>query len=256
LNVISTRVENLIDNILIRFWPGAYRCYETSKEALNLAKESNDIYLKGFILSLHGTVCYFKGKFDKAESSLTEGLALSEKTSVLMVASLAAFFFGNICCEKGDLKKAKGYYKKAIFPLKNGGINPSWVRLFKICTAKINLRENGTGIDINTLYNYSHTNKIKVWDGWFSRLIAEILMNMEGKYKSEAEDWIKGAIELDENRGLRWNLAKDYAVYSELFKKNGDSVKAKENINKAIGIFKECGADGWVEKYEKELAAL
>jgi hypothetical protein len=30
--------------------------------------------------------------------------------------------------------------------------------------------------------------------------------------------------------------------------------KVKENLDKAINIFKECGADGWVEKYEKDLA--
>ncbi len=28
------------------------------------------------------------------------------------------------------------------------------------------------------------------------------------------------------------------------------------NLGKAIEILKECGADGWVEKYEKELALL
>jgi hypothetical protein len=39
-------------------------------------------------------------------------------------------------------------------------------------------------------------------------------------------------------------------------KNEGDRQKAKENMNKAIEILKECGADGWVEKYEKELAAL
>jgi hypothetical protein len=32
--------------------------------------------------------------------------------------------------------------------------------------------------------------------------------------------------------------------------------KAKEDLNRAIEIFKECGADGWVEKYAKELASL
>jgi len=32
--------------------------------------------------------------------------------------------------------------------------------------------------------------------------------------------------------------------------------KARENLDKAIEIFKECGADGWVEKYEKDLAIL
>jgi hypothetical protein len=30
-------------------------------------------------------------------------------------------------------------------------------------------------------------------------------------------------------------------------------LEAKENLGRAIEIFKECGASGWVEKYEKEL---
>ncbi len=32
--------------------------------------------------------------------------------------------------------------------------------------------------------------------------------------------------------------------------------KVQENFGKAIEILKECGADGWVEKYEKELGSL
>ena len=36
----------------------------------------------------------------------------------------------------------------------------------------------------------------------------------------------------------------------------GDATKAKEKLVKAIDILKECGADGWVEKYEKELASI
>jgi len=51
-------------------------------------------------------------------------------------------------------------------------------------------------------------------------------------------------------------LARNYVVYAELYKKEGDQSKAKENLKKAIEILKECGADGWVEKYEKELASL
>ena len=31
---------------------------------------------------------------------------------------------------------------------------------------------------------------------------------------------------------------------------------SRENLNKSIEILKDCGADGWVEKYEKELASL
>jgi hypothetical protein len=29
-------------------------------------------------------------------------------------------------------------------------------------------------------------------------------------------------------------------------------IKSEKNLIKAIEICKECGADGWVEKYEKE----
>jgi hypothetical protein len=51
-------------------------------------------------------------------------------------------------------------------------------------------------------------------------------------------------------------LGHDYALYADLFKRKGDSLKTQENFGKAIEILKECGADGWVEQYEKELATL
>jgi hypothetical protein len=50
-----------------------------------------------------------------------------------------------------------------------------------------------------------------------------------------------------------FNLGKDYVLYADLFKRKGDRPKAKENLGKAIEILKECGADGWVARYEKEL---
>jgi len=53
-----------------------------------------------------------------------------------------------------------------------------------------------------------------------------------------------------------WHLAQDYALYANLFKRKDDLPKAKENLNKAIEILKECDSDGWVERYEKELAEL
>lgn len=55
---------------------------------------------------------------------------------------------------------------------------------------------------------------------------------------------------------MMWNIARDYALYADLFKRKGDLPKRKENLNKAIKTFKDCGADGWVTKYEKELAEL
>lgn len=55
---------------------------------------------------------------------------------------------------------------------------------------------------------------------------------------------------------MMFNLGKDYVLYAELFKRKGDRLKAQESLGKAIEILKECGADGWIEKYEKKLATL
>ena len=79
---------------------------------------------------------------------------------------------------------------------------------------------------------------------------------LDDQRMSEAEDWVKQAIEADKRNGTMWSLGGDYAFYAELFKRKGNHSKAKENLAKAIDIFKECGADGWRKKYEEELSAL
>ena len=85
---------------------------------------------------------------------------------------------------------------------------------------------------------------------------------MEGDFYSNSGLWeyalkiLRNAEAEFKDMGMDYWLARTYAVYSELYSKEGDQTNAKENLNKAIEILKECGADGWVEKYEKELAAL
>jgi hypothetical protein len=37
-----------------------------------------------------------------------------------------------------------------------------------------------------------------------------------------------------------------------VFRNKRDPSRAKENLYKAIEIFKECKPDGWVERYEKK----
>lgn len=97
---------------------------------------------------------------------------------------------------------------------------------------------------------------LKVYEGLKARCIGEILLNLDDQHLSEAEDWIKKAIETNKKNDMKWCLANDYALYAELFKRKGDQSKAKENLTKAIEIFKQCGADGFLEKAEEELAAL
>jgi tetratricopeptide (TPR) repeat protein len=111
-------------------------------------------------------------------------------------------------------------------------------------------------VNLESLYTHSQNNKVKILEGWIQRYIGEILLNIDDQHIPEAEHWIQKAIEADQKNRMMFHLGKDYALYAELFKRKGDRLKVQENLGKAIEILKECGADGWVEKYEKEPATL
>ena len=55
---------------------------------------------------------------------------------------------------------------------------------------------------------------------------------------------------------MRCSLGLDYALYGDLFSRQRDRAQAQLNLGKAIQILRECGADGWVRKYEEEMAKL
>ena len=112
-------------------------------------------------------------------------------------------------------------------------------------------------IDLDSLYELKRANKIKLYDGMLARHIAEILLNLDNGYIPEAEEWIKKAIATDTQNGMVWwHLARDYALYGELFKRKDDALKAGEHLTKAVEIFADCGADGWMKKYRKQLALI
>jgi hypothetical protein len=48
----------------------------------------------------------------------------------------------------------------------------------------------------------------------------------------------------------------DYAMYADIFIKEGKNREAKEKFSEAIDIFEDCGADGWVVKYREKLGNL
>ena len=133
---------------------------------------------------------------------------------------------------------------------------PSWVGWGKVALARLKVINKEKDVNLESLYAHSRNNKMKIIEGWIQRYIGDILLNIDDQHLSEAEYWIQKAIESDERNQTMFHLAKDYAFYADLFKRRGDRLKTQENLGKAIEILKECGADGWVAKYEKELAKL
>ncbi len=50
---------------------------------------------------------------------------------------------------------------------------------------------------------------------------------------------------------MMFHLGRNYVPQAEPFKRKADLPKAKKNLIKAIEIFKDCGADGWVTKAQR-----
>jgi len=238
------------------FYGKADLAYQMSQESLRMAQESGDIYLKGMAYSSYGMACYCRGIFEKAENSLLQALPLCEKTALLGWGTWGTGFLGHSYVEMGKYKKALYTYKRGISILVPVRLFPFWINLWKIAIARLKVFSNDQDIKLSKVFEHYRNINVKVAKGWAARYVAEILLNMDNRHLSEAGDWARKAFEVDESNGTMWSLACDYALYAELFIRKGDQSKAKENLNKAIEIFEECGADGWVEKYEKKLATL
>ena len=154
-----------------------------------------------------------------------------------------------------EYEASQKHCQRAIAISQDNSLGPSQINSRKLALLRTNLMLN-TNIDLKSMYALSNEIKIQVSKSAAQRYICEILLVLDDSLISEAEDWIKRAIEFDKRNGMMFYSGRDYVLYSELFKRKEDFPKVKENLTKAIKIFKERGADGWVEKYEKELEKL
>jgi tetratricopeptide (TPR) repeat protein len=230
--------------------------FQTTDEALQIAEESGDIFSKGISYGSHGISCYGKGLLQEAEKHLLKGVEFCERINLPTWNAAARFYLGETYLEMGNFSKSKEHYEKGYWLLEHNRLFPSIAGLGKVASARSKVMDKEKDVDLESLYAHSRNNKVKAAEGWIQRYIGEILLNIDDQHISEAEHWIQKAIEADKRNRMMFNLGKGYALYADLLKRKGDRLKAQENLGKAIEIFKECGADGWVTKAEKDLATL
>jgi class 3 adenylate cyclase/tetratricopeptide (TPR) repeat protein/ABC-type lipoprotein export system ATPase subunit len=230
--------------------------YQTSQEALRIANESSDIFSKGFADFALGLSCLLKRCLKEAEEHLLKSADLFQKCNLLFYAAIANSYLSAIYLDMGEYETSKKTSERAISFLQHSSRAPVYIIWNKIFITLAKVMNNEKDINLNEIFKWHEDIKSKPAKGLVSNFIGKILLNIDDQHISEAEDWIKRSIETNQQYGMRWNLAQDYGLYGEFFKRKGDLPKAKENLTKSIEIFKECGADGWVGKYEKELTSL
>jgi class 3 adenylate cyclase/tetratricopeptide (TPR) repeat protein len=230
--------------------------YRTSDDALRLAEESGDVYSGAFAHICHGYSCYCKGFLERAEEHLLKGIDFSERMNIPSAFSMGYFWLGDTYFNMGDYERSRDCYEKVTSRLERMGLFLPFLNASRIGLARARVMSKETDVDFESLYGYQAKNNWRMFDGWMPRYVGEILLNIDEKHMSEAEDWISKAIEADSKNGMMLYLGQDYAAYADLFERKGDTPKAKENLSKAAEIYKKCGADGWVEKADKELEEL
>jgi tetratricopeptide (TPR) repeat protein len=215
-----------------------------------------DPYVKGTLYSHYGAALYYKGLFEEAEIYLTEGLTLCNRTFQVGWESVAAARLGFMSFDLGLYRKAQDYHLEAIRILERFKIHPSWENVQKTCLAKARVRSNDRDINLAELIEYYRNNKMKSYEGFMASNIGEVMMHLNDDRMSDAEAWIQKAIDANTRNGTHWQLGRDHALYADWYKKKGDISSAKEQLTKAIYLFRECGADGWVARTEETLAKL
>lgn len=229
---------------------------KTSSEAVKIADESGDIYSKTFAYCCHGISCFGKGSFREALDYLLQGKGFTEKLDQYWWQPWSNHFLGEVYYEMQRYAEAFESYSKAASLFELYGVWPSSAIVSKIGAIRSKTINDAEEVNLENLYSNASKVKHKVYEGWIQRYISEILLNIGGDRLTDAEHWIQMAIEADHRNGTSWHLARDYLSYTDLLIKKGDRQKARENLGKAIETFKVCGADGWVEKAEKDLASL
>jgi class 3 adenylate cyclase/tetratricopeptide (TPR) repeat protein len=226
------------------------------QEALQLALRADDTYLKGLAYGACGSALFEKGLFLEAEEDLTLALEFNQKTDFVGALFSNFLLLGSLRFEMGRYQEAQECCNGLLAVYDRVRVWPSLTRLAQLLKVAAGIR-GGLNPGLDAVLNFDLKEiRIKWLKGSASLTIGGIYLYLDDKHMDEAEAWIKKAIEVDEQYKMPWNLARDYAFHAEFFKKKGDSAQAKEKLTKAIDLMSSIGADGWVKRYEEELAGL
>jgi class 3 adenylate cyclase/tetratricopeptide (TPR) repeat protein len=233
--------------------------HRISRESMRLAEESGDIYLKGMAHAFHGTSCYYRGDFREAEDHLLRGISFGERTRHFVWGAWAAAFLGDMYFDLGEYAKAQEAYGKALAFIDGEGFSPSWRALLHAAILRARAVCGGAGETQEDLPRAFAANKNRGFAGWIALYIAEVLLQGKAEDLPEAEAWGEKALALHREGGMNLLAGRDYLFRAELEKRRGNVQAAQEQLTRAMDVFRDCGAEGYLRKAKKEwldLAAL
>ena len=229
------------------------RAFQTSEEAVHLADESGDTHSKAMACICHGRSNLYKGYLEQAVEFLEKGAELCEGINHIAWNVAAQAELCETYTELGDYEKAIFHVEKAVKLAIAGGLSAFWVDSCRLWNNIVKILNQSLDFDLSALNKLYQGISVNVLKALIQPYIAKVLIKTEPPQYDDAEVWIKRSIATNEKYGTKTFSWKPYVVYSEFFQRRNNLPQASEQMTKAIDIMKECGADGWVDRYEKEL---
>jgi tetratricopeptide (TPR) repeat protein len=229
---------------------------KNATETLKLAKESDEPISMGIAHTTFGAALFARNRLAEALDQLIVGKALLERVGIYGWTAIAQLLLAETCFEHGQYAQSMIYYEQMGRYLQQGRCIPSMMRMADLGAARCKVLLGSKDVDLLHLKAVQEKNQLRVYEGWHHRLIAEILMNMGGHHVPEAHFWIRKGIEADERNGTKFHLAAGHVLLSRLHNIQANFGQARAQLGTAIEIMQQCGADGWVERYQKTLSEM
>ncbi|MEJ2587071.1 MAG: adenylate/guanylate cyclase domain-containing protein [Deltaproteobacteria bacterium] len=230
--------------------------YPMSCDGLQKAEESGDAYSKAEAHFSMGMAYYLKRQLEDATKHLIMSCDLSVRIGFLLIQSGAEFLLGDTYFSLGEIKKSKKHLANAVWLLKSNDFYPSFMRVCELALARVMAFNKEEIPNLDSLSAYADKNNIMLFGGRMRRYVAEVMLYLNDSDMRKADKLIQEAIAVDSQNKNFYDLPQDLAVSAKIHRRMGDQSTVKAALSESVRIYRECGADGWVEKYEKELASL
>ena len=230
--------------------------HHLSNEAILNAVQSGDTYSQAIAYTALGGSYFGKGAFAEAIQYLLKSIYLCERLNFFIFNAFARWVLGEAYFQIGDYRASKDHFGKAVALMERTQSIPSFLGACKTGLAMAKIMSNEEPSDLDSLFAEVDVRGFRQFKGHKLRYLARILLNIDEQSRSRAEEWIEKAIGWHEQQGLKWWLGRTRLIRAELLKQRGKIPKAREQLLKAIDIFRESGADGWVTETQQELVRL
>jgi class 3 adenylate cyclase/tetratricopeptide (TPR) repeat protein len=229
------------------------KAVETSEDIVSIAEKSGDIYSKAISYAALGLSGFHKGWLDQAEKHFGEGIVWSERSNFSYLVSNCRFNLGQIFFAHRRYPESMNQFMVAAHTWQQLGLGPSWVDYTGALVMLAGVMCGERTPDPELVFKAASENKLPFREGSIWRCVGMTLSQCKNGRMEKAQTAFEKAIEADKRNGTKWSLAMDYLAYADFLERSQAGVTARDNLEKALKVFEECGADGWAAEVEKRL---